>query len=63
MIRPTAGFIVYGVHKDGLQDPMGQPFIDDQLVARSKKALADQGIDLGSLGGQYLRLDWTEPTP
>ncbi len=46
MIRPTAGFVVYGVHKDGLQDPMGQPFIDDQLIARSKKALADQGVDL-----------------
>jgi len=46
MIRPTVGFIVYGVHKDGLKDPMGQPFIDDALVARSKKALADQGMDL-----------------
>ena len=39
MITPTAGFIVYGVHKDGLQDPMGTPFIDDALVARSKQAL------------------------
>lgn len=46
MIHPTAGFIVYGVHKDGLQDPMGQPFIDDALVARSKKALADRGVKL-----------------
>jgi len=46
MIRPTVGFIVYGVHKDGLKDPMGQPFIDDALVARSQKALADQGVDL-----------------
>jgi len=46
MIRPTVGFIVYGVHKDGLKDPMGQPFIDDGLVARSKKALADRGMDL-----------------
>jgi L-fucose isomerase-like protein len=46
MIRPTVGFIVYGVHKDGLMDPMGQPFIDESLVARSKKALADRGIDL-----------------
>ncbi len=46
MIQPTAGFIVYGVHKDGLQDPMGQPFIDDALVARSKKALADRGVRL-----------------
>jgi L-fucose isomerase-like protein len=46
MLRPTAGFIVYGVHKDGLQDPMGRPFIDDALVARSKQALADRGIRL-----------------
>lgn len=46
MIRPTIGFIVYGVHKDGLQDPMGQPFIDEAIVARSKKALTDRGIQL-----------------
>jgi hypothetical protein len=46
MIRPTAGFIVYGVHKDGLKDPMGQPFIDDGLICRSKDALRARGIDL-----------------
>jgi len=46
MIQPTVGFIVYGVHKDGLQDPMGQPFIDDALVAKSKKSLVDQGLRL-----------------
>ncbi len=46
MIQPTAGFIVYGVHKDGLADPMGQPFIDDSLVAASKKALTERGIAL-----------------
>jgi L-fucose isomerase-like protein len=46
MITPTAGFIVYGVHKDGLQDPMGTPFIDDALVESSKKALRDRGIRL-----------------
>lgn len=46
MIQPTAGFIVYGVHKDGLQDPMGQPFIDEALVARSKQALKDRGVRL-----------------
>ena len=46
MIQPTAGFIVYGVHKDGLQDPMGRPFIDDQVVARSKKALIERGLRL-----------------
>ena len=46
MITPRVGFIVYGVHKDGLQDPMGSPFIDEALIARSKKALRDAGLDL-----------------
>ncbi|MHC4403332.1 MAG: hypothetical protein ACYTG0_27050 [Planctomycetota bacterium] len=46
MIHPKAGFIVYGVHKDGLEDPLGRPFIDDDLVARSKRALASRGIEL-----------------
>jgi L-fucose isomerase-like protein len=46
MIRPTVGFIVYGVHKDGLMDPMGQPFIDDALVERSKQALAARGMEV-----------------
>ncbi|MGA2977829.1 MAG: hypothetical protein ABSF77_21210 [Spirochaetia bacterium] len=44
MIRPTAGFIVYGVHKDGLKDPMGVPFIDEAVVARSRAALTARGI-------------------
>jgi len=46
MIQPTVGFIVYGVHKDGLQDPMGVPFIDDAIVAQSKRALVDAGLKL-----------------
>jgi len=46
MITPTAGFIVYGVHKDGLQDPMGVPFIDDALIAQGKQALRDAGLCL-----------------
>ena len=46
MIKAKVGFIVYGVHKDGLQDPMGTPFIDDKLVAKAKKALTDAGLDL-----------------
>ena len=46
MITPTAGFIVYGVHKDGLQDPMGTPFIDEALVESSKRALRNRGIRL-----------------
>jgi L-fucose isomerase-like protein len=46
MIHPTVGFIVYGVHKDGLQDPMGSPFIDSSVVKRSKEALCGAGLTL-----------------
>jgi len=46
MIEPKVGFIVYGVHKDGLKDPMGQPFIDDAVVQRSKDALQKAGCKL-----------------
>jgi L-arabinose isomerase len=46
MIEPKVGFIVYGVHKDGLQDPMGQPFIDDNIVAQSRNALTKAGVKL-----------------
>ncbi len=46
MIHPTAGFIVYGVHKDGLQDPLGVPFIDDRVISEAKQALKDRGIRL-----------------
>lgn len=46
MIQPTVGFIVYGVHKDGLQDPMGTPFIDDALIAEAKAALRNAGMQL-----------------
>ena len=37
---------MYGVHKDGLKDPMGTPFIDAELVERSKKALTRAGLRL-----------------
>lgn len=46
MIKPKIGFVVYGVHKDGLLDPMGQPFISEQVVAQSTKKLREAGIDL-----------------
>ncbi len=46
MIEPRIGFIVYGVHKDGLKDPMGQPFIDDEIVEQSRNALAAAGVKL-----------------
>jgi L-fucose isomerase-like protein len=46
MITAKVGFIVYGVHKDGLLDPMGAPFIDDALVVAAKQALRDAGLQL-----------------
>ena len=51
MIKAKVGFIVYGIHKDGLLDPMGTPSIDSRIVAGAKKALKNSGIDVagGSL--------------
>src|SRR5579862_5227722 len=46
MIQPVLGFIVYGVHKDGLKDPMGVPFIDSQVVKNAKAALKKSGVKL-----------------
>jgi hypothetical protein len=46
MYKPKVGFIVYGVHKDGLADPMGTPFIDDRLIDNAKSALIDAGLEL-----------------
>jgi L-fucose isomerase-like protein len=44
VIQATVGFIVFGVHKDGLKDPMGMPFIDGALVQRAKSALVAAGL-------------------
>ena len=46
MKRAKVGFIVYGVHKDGLKDPMGVPFVDDEIIARSVNALKENGLDV-----------------
>ncbi len=46
MIKPKVGFIVYGVHKDGLLDPMGTPFIDGALIEDAKEALRNAGLEL-----------------
>jgi L-arabinose isomerase len=43
---PKVGFIVYGVHKDGLQDPMGSPFIDEKLINQAKETLKKAGLQL-----------------
>src|SRR6202050_2884738 len=44
VIQGTIGFMVFGVHKDGLKDPMGTSFIDDALVRRAKSALVAAGL-------------------
>jgi hypothetical protein len=46
LIQPKVGFIVYGVHKDGLQDPLGQPFINNTIVTNAKNALRAAGMNL-----------------
>jgi L-fucose isomerase-like protein len=46
VIQPTIGFIVYGVHKDGLLDPMGKPFIDESILAAAKRQLIAAGVQL-----------------
>jgi L-fucose isomerase-like protein len=46
VIQATVGFIVYGVHKDGLRDPMGSPFIDEALIIEAKTELRKAGLQL-----------------
>lgn len=46
MSKTKIGFIVYGVHKDGLKDPMGTPFIDENLIQQSKDQLKKSGLEL-----------------
>jgi len=46
MIKSKAAFVVYGVHKDGLADPMGVPFIDEKVIEVSKAALRAKGVTL-----------------
>ncbi len=46
MIAPKVGFVVYGVHKDGLLDPMDTPFVDDSLIDAAKRKLRQVGLQL-----------------
>jgi len=46
MNMPKVAFVVYGVHKDGLCDPMGTPFIDRKVILQSKSALRAAKIEL-----------------
>ena len=45
MLKPKVAFVVYGTHR-GVDDPMGQPFIDEKIIANAKKALEKQGLEL-----------------
>jgi L-fucose isomerase-like protein len=46
MIRPKVGFVVYGVHKDGLLDPLGKPFINDELIDQAMNTLKNTGLEI-----------------
>ena len=46
MLATRVAFVVYGVHKDGLKDPMGAPFVDDSIIVSAKQALRDAGLQL-----------------
>jgi len=46
MIETKAGFVVFGVHKDGLKDPAGDPFIDGRVIEMAKDALKGEGLTL-----------------
>jgi hypothetical protein len=46
MIRPRVGFVVFGVHKDGVQDALGQPWVDELVIKNAKEALRTAGADL-----------------
>jgi hypothetical protein len=46
MVKARVGFVVYGVHKDGLKDPMNVPFIDEAIVAAAKRSLRAAGMEL-----------------
>lgn len=46
MLHAKVGFVVFGVHKDGLKDPMGELFIDYGVIERSKQILRENGLEL-----------------
>jgi L-fucose isomerase-like protein len=46
MLKAKAGFVIYGTHKDGLNDPMGVPFIDSKIIEKQKEVLRLRNIEL-----------------
>ena len=45
-MKTRVGFVVFGTHKDGLPDPMGNPFIDEAIISASEKALEARDVTL-----------------
>lgn len=45
MLKPRVAFVIYGVHKDGLLDPQGQPFVDQRVIDCARKALQCIGLE------------------
>lgn len=46
MIQPKMGFVVFGVHKDGLEDPLGRPFINETIIEEAKASITAKGVQL-----------------
>lgn len=46
MVQAKAAFVVYGIHKDGLKDPDGNLFIDEEVIGGAREALKACGIEL-----------------
>jgi L-fucose isomerase-like protein len=46
MEKTVVGFVVFGVHKDGLLDPLQTPFIDPRLVEAALAALRGHGLEV-----------------
>jgi len=46
MFQPKVAFVVFGVHKDGVKDALGQPFIDEQVIENAKASLRKAGAEL-----------------
>src|SRR3984957_4669658 len=44
VIQATGGIRDFEVHKDGLKDPMGKPFVDDAFGERAKNGLVAAGL-------------------
>lgn len=46
MIKTKVGFVIYGVHKDGITDNMGTPHMNYKLFEKCKDAIRKHNIEL-----------------